>query len=91
MNKPYWIVAALFCGSAASAEAEDIDFNRDIRPILSENCSHCHGPDSEARKADLRMDTQLGTRADLGGTVAIVPGDLDRERGLATNQSQRSG
>lgn len=77
MNKPYWIVAALFCGSAASAEAEDIDFNRDIRPILSENCSHCHGPDSDARKADLRMDTQLGTRADLDGTMAIVPGDLD--------------
>ncbi|NNE91267.1 MAG: DUF1553 domain-containing protein [Verrucomicrobiales bacterium] len=48
-----------------------------MRPILSENCFHCHGPDAEARKADLRMDTEEATRADLGGYAAIVPGDLE--------------
>ncbi|MEI9894657.1 MAG: c-type cytochrome domain-containing protein [Chthoniobacter sp.] len=37
-----------------------IDFNRDIQPILSENCYHCHGPDAHARKANLRLDRQEG-------------------------------
>ncbi len=55
-----------------------IEFNRDIRPILSGNCYECHGPDAAQRKGGndgLRLDTQSGAFEDLGGTAAIIPGD----------------
>jgi hypothetical protein len=59
---------------ARSAGAEEtLRYNRDIRPILADNCFACHGPDSAARKADLRLD-QRDMSMDMG---AIVPGDPD--------------
>ncbi len=56
------------------ADAEEIDFNTQIRPLLSNNCLTCHGPDEDERAAGLRLDTEAGSRADLGGYAAIVPG-----------------
>ncbi len=57
----------------------DIRFNDDIRPILSEHCFACHGPDSASRKADLRLD-QRETALDSG---AIVPGKADKSELIA--------
>ena len=67
----------LLIATLSSLRAEDLSFNRDIRPILSANCFACHGPDKHARKADRRLDTRDGALAENDKVRAIVPGDLD--------------
>ncbi len=60
---------------APAGGAAPIDFNKQIRPILSDNCFQCHGPDESQRKAKLRLDTRQGAFAKLrGGGFAIDPG-----------------
>src|SRR6476661_2210970 len=62
---------------AWSAPNSVVRYSRDIKPILSNNCYACHGPDEAKRKAKLRFDQPEGAVAELrGGRHAIVPGDL---------------
>ena len=54
-----------------------VDFNFQVRPILSDKCFQCHGPDARERKAGLRFDTREGAFAETeSGARAIVPGNL---------------
>ena len=64
----------IFCAPLASAA--EVTFNRDIRPILSDNCYYCHGTDPKNRKGDRRLDTFEGATAEKDGVRAIVPGSL---------------
>ncbi|MCH2201355.1 MAG: DUF1553 domain-containing protein [Fuerstiella sp.] len=68
----------LFTALSATSLADDVvDFNRDVRPILSGTCLQCHGPDEDARRANLRLDQPAAAKRELdSGNAAIVPGDV---------------
>lgn len=80
--------SSLCIGMLANAQSAP-DFQRDIRPILSNACFKCHGPDGDERKGGkkgsggLRLDTEEGSRAELSGSVAVVPGHPERSELIA--------
>jgi Protein of unknown function (DUF1553)/Protein of unknown function (DUF1549)/Concanavalin A-like lectin/glucanases superfamily/Planctomycete cytochrome C len=67
-------IPLLFCLTSLTLLGQPVEFNRDIRPILSDRCFACHGPDAATRKTKLRFDLESAARP------AIVPGDPDHSK-----------
>ena len=81
MKSSAFLSSILFSASAFAAETPSvglISFNRDVRPILSENCYACHGFDPSHREGGLRLDTFEGATENRDGAHGIVPGDLTK-------------
>ena len=71
------LIASLFYGD--KNKVEHVDFNSQVKPILSDKCFRCHGPNKESRKRHLRFDVPDGEEGAFRirkGEAAIVPGDL---------------
>ena len=69
------LLVSFLAASVSRGDEPRVDFDRDIRPILSDRCFQCHGPDEESRQADMRLDSFEGATAELSdGGHAIVPG-----------------
>src|SRR4051812_20868926 len=85
-------MAVCFCGASSSAAEKNpgkIDFNRDIRPIFSENCYACHGPDKNKRKAGLRLDIkEEAFKKQESGDFAIIPNSVKKSKLLNLTTSQ---
>src|SRR5689334_18620637 len=75
--------SAIFCTFAAAAPgSEKVRFNEQIRPILSNKCFFCHGPDEKHREASLRLDVRDNAIAEHDGGKPIVPGKPDESEVL---------
>ena len=77
----HFIALGMVWGMALPSSSEEISFNRDIRPILSNKCFACHGPDEHDRKSKLRLDRSDGSDGayrEKDGTTALKPGSLEK-------------
>src|SRR5436190_11071670 len=78
------IVACLLCAVPVAAQTDRVSFNRDLRPIMSDTCFRCHGPDRNARKADMRLDVrEEAMRPTRSGHIPIVAGEPDKSEIIA--------
>ena len=67
-----------FIAVSSPVFAAELEFNRDVRPILSDKCFHCHGLDAKNQKSEFRIDSFDNATKDLGGYAGIVPGDVEK-------------
>ncbi len=70
-----FVIVVLWCGLISALAAPPVDFNRDVRPILSDKCYTCHGPDESKRAMGLRLDTREGMLTKRAKYQLVVPGD----------------
>lgn len=70
-------IALLSSSCVAQAADDPVQFNRDIRPLLSDRCFACHGPDPASREGGLRLDVESEAKADRGGYAAVAAGDIE--------------
>jgi hypothetical protein len=93
MNNVVRLLGGLCC-SAVLFNGATTSFNRDIRPIMSDTCFRCHGPDKSSRMANMRLDIRDEALKPLqDGTIPIVPGDPEKsaivQRIFATSAAKR--
>jgi hypothetical protein len=74
---PVGLIIAALIASGARAQTNKVRFDRDIRPILSDNCFPCHGPDDRKREGELRLDLKEHALAPRDGAAAVKAGDLN--------------
>lgn len=73
-----FLITVLGVSAFVKGAEMEVDFNRDIRPIISDKYFHCHGPDAENQRSDFRIDSRENALKDLDGVCGIVPGDLKK-------------
>jgi len=88
------LLAVSMTGPLVAADQTKINFNSDIRPLLSDNCFQCHGPDDKKREAGLRLDLrESAIKPNESGETALVPGDVQAsalvKRILSTDPDER--
>ena len=72
--RPFRFLALLLSLKVVAGAAAPVDFGREVRPILSDKCFHCHGPDESGRKGKLRLDTREGALREKNDSTVIIPG-----------------
>ncbi len=88
LRATFLFAALLSISGAPALRGQEVDFQRDIRPLLSDRCFKCHGFDDEAREADLGLHLFEAATRDLGGYQAVKPGDVAASEVIARLTSE---